>query len=290
MMSNREVLLVLHPHRPEAQVVAQEIVSALSQEGISFLSISPSEISGMKVITREQLSSHLATIELALVLGGDGTILRGAEQVHGTNIPVLGINLGHVGFLAQIGRPSTATIIDAIRTKKYSTEKRMTLAYQVQRAGNVVAHGWALNEVTIERNTEAMIELFVQVDHRPLSRWGCDGVICATPTGSTAYAFSAGGPVVWPEVEALVLLPLAAHALFSDPMVISPESEIAIDVESDVGALSADGLRKFALIEKDRVVLSSDKSFINLAHIEAAPFTDRLVAKFKLPVDGWRGE
>ena len=290
MMSNRAVLLVLHPHRPEAQVVAQEIVSVLSQEGITFLSASPTDISGVKIIDRDQISAHLNSIELALVLGGDGTILRGAEQVHGSNIPVLGINLGHVGFLAQIGKPSTATIIDAIRGKKYSTEKRMTLAYQVQRAGNVVAHGWALNEVTIERNTEAMIELFVQVDHRPLSRWGCDGVICATPTGSTAYAFSAGGPVVWPEVEALVLLPLAAHALFSDPMVISPESEIAIDVESDVGALSADGLRKFALVEKDRIVLSSDKSFINLAHIEAAPFTDRLVAKFKLPVDGWRGE
>jgi len=160
----------------------------------------------------------------------------------------------------------------------------------VQREEKIVAHGWALNEVTIERSTEAMIELFVQVDHRPLSRWGCDGVICATPTGSTAYAFSAGGPVVWPEVEALVLLPLAAHALFSDPMVISPDSEIAIDVESDVGALSADGLRKFALIEKDRIVLTSDKSFINLAHLEEAPFADRLVAKFKLPVDGWRGE
>ena len=135
-----------------------------------------------------------------------------------------------------------------------------------------------------------MIELFVQVDHRPLSRWGCDAVICATPTGSTAYAFSAGGPVVWPEVEALVLLPLAAHALFSDPMVIGADSEIAIDVESDEGVLSADGLRKFALKEKDRVVLTSDKSYIHLAHIDAAPFTDRLVAKFKLPVDGWRGE
>lgn len=290
MTSNREVLLVLHPHRPEAQVVAQEIVSVLSQEGITFLTITPTEIEGLAAISREELSAHLPRIELALVLGGDGTILRGAEQVHGTNIPVLGINLGHVGFLAQIGRPSTSTIIDAIRNKKYTTEKRMTLAYQVQREGKVVAHGWALNEVTIERNTEAMIELFVQVDHRPLSRWGCDGVICATPTGSTAYAFSAGGPVVWPEVEALVLLPLAAHALFSDPMVISPDSEIAIDVESDVGALSADGLRKFALLEKDRVVLSSDKSFINLAHMESAPFADRLVAKFKLPVDGWRGE
>jgi NAD+ kinase len=166
----------------------------------------------------------------------------------------------------------------------------MTLAYQVLRNDSVVARGWALNEVTVERSTEAMIELFVQVDHRPLSRWGCDGVICATPTGSTAYAFSAGGPVVWPEVEAFVLLPLAAHALFSDPMVISPDSQIAIDVESDEGVLSADGLRKFQLLERDRIVISSEKTFINLAHIEEAPFTDRLVAKFKLPVDGWRGE
>jgi len=289
-MSARKVLLVLHPHRPEALKVAEEIVTSLSNEGIEFLSTAPQKINSVSSINSDELSHHVDSIELTVVLGGDGTILRGAEQVHGTDIPVLGINLGHVGFLAQIGRPSTEKIIDAIRNKKYTTEKRMTLAYQVQRNGAVVARGWALNEVTVERSTEAMIELFVQVDHRPLSRWGCDGVICATPTGSTAYAFSAGGPVVWPEVEALVLLPLAAHALFSDPMVISPESEIVIDVESEVGALSADGLRKFALIEKDRIVLSSDKSFINLAHIEAAPFADRLVAKFKLPVDGWRGE
>ena len=289
-MSNRKVLLVLHPSRPEAQRLGEELVSHLTSSGIEFLTTSPTTIAGLTSISRDQLTAHLSSIELALVLGGDGTILRGAEQIHGTNIPVLGINLGHVGFLAQIGRPSLETLVEAIREKKYTTEKRMTLAYQVQREGTVVAQGWALNEVTIERSTEAMIELFVQVDHRPLSRWGCDGVICATPTGSTAYAFSAGGPVVWPDVEALVLLPLAAHALFSDPMVISPESEIAIDVESDVGALSADGLRKFALLEKDRVILSSDKSFIHLAHIEAAPFADRLVAKFKLPVDGWRGE
>ncbi len=289
-MSGREILLVLHPNRPEARDVATEIVSTLSKEGIGFISTVDPGIPGVNFIAKEDLPKRLSGIELTLVLGGDGTILRGAEQIHGTNIPVLGINLGHVGFLAQIGKPSTATIIGAIKDKKYKTEKRMTLSYQVHREEKIVAHGWALNEVTIERSTEAMIELFVQVDHRPLSRWGCDGVICATPTGSTAYAFSAGGPVVWPEVEALVLLPLAAHALFSDPMVISPDSEIAIDVESDVGALSADGLRKFALIEKDRIVLTSDKSFINLAHLEEAPFADRLVAKFKLPVDGWRGE
>ena len=289
-MSDRKILLVLHPHRPEAKTVAQEIVSTLQNEGFSFLVTSETAVDGVVFVEKNELSKHFPSIELALVLGGDGTILRGAEQIHGTNIPVLGINLGHVGFLAQMGRPSAASIISSIREKKYVTEKRMTLAYKVEREGSTIAHGWALNEVTVERNSEAMIELFVQVDHRPLSRWGCDGVICATPTGSTAYAFSAGGPVVWPGVEALVLLPLAAHALFSDPMVISAESEIVIDVESDVGALSADGLRKFALMEKDRITLSSDKSFINLAHLEATPFADRLVAKFKLPVDGWRGE
>jgi NAD+ kinase len=289
-MSERKILLVLHPHRPEAKTVAQEIVSTLRNEGFSFVVTSETAVDGVVFVDKNELSKHSSSVELALVLGGDGTILRGAEQIHGTNIPVLGINLGHVGFLAQMGRPSAASIISSIREKKYVTEKRMTLAYKVERERSTIAHGWALNEVTVERNSEAMIELFVQVDHRPLSRWGCDGVICATPTGSTAYAFSAGGPVVWPGVEALVLLPLAAHALFSDPMVISAESEIVIAVESDVGALSADGLRKFALKEKDRITLSSDKSFINLAHLEATPFADRLVAKFKLPVDGWRGD
>ena len=289
-MTKREVLLVLHPTRTQAKELAGSIVKTLSAENFSFISSADTGISGVTQVASEQVRQRYSEIELVLVLGGDGTILRGAEQIHSSNIPVLGINLGHVGFLAEIGKPSQIEIISAIRDKKYKTEKRMTLAYQVFRGDELVTKGWALNEVTVERSTEAMIELFVQVDHRPLSRWGCDGVICATPTGSTAYAFSAGGPVVWPEVEALVLLPLAAHALFSDPMVIGADSEIAIDVESDEGVLSADGLRKFALKEKDRVVLTSDKSYINLAHIDAAPFTDRLVAKFKLPVDGWRGE
>ena len=288
--SQRQVLLVLHPNRPEVKEFAKQICAELEPSGFAFSSTTDSGIASVEFLDREAIVNNLQKFELALVLGGDGTILRGAEIVHGSSVPVLGINLGHVGFLAQIGRPSISAITSAIKEKSYSLDNRMTLSYQVLRNNQTVANGWALNEITVERNTEAMIELFVQVDHRPLSRWGCDGVICATPTGSTAYAFSAGGPVVWPDVQALVLLPLAAHALFSDPMVISPNSEIAIDVESDEGVLSADGLRKFQLIEKDRIVITSEKSFINLAHIESAAFTDRLVAKFKLPVDGWRGE
>jgi hypothetical protein len=144
--------------------------------------------------------------------------------------------------------------------------------------------------IFMERNDHQMIDTFVQIDHRPLSRWWCDSVICATPTGSTAYAYSAGGPVVWPEVDALVLLPLAAHSLFSRPMVVSPKSEIVLDLGSDSADLNADGIRRITLKKNDRVILTSDKEDVLLAHIKPATFTDRLVAKFKLPVEGWRGQ
>jgi len=286
----RSVILVLHPSRPEAHDWAAKVVRDLNSRKIDVLTASEITIDGAKRKTEQELKNSVRDSELVLVLGGDGTILRGTEIAHGSDVPVLGVNLGHVGFLAQIQRPSIESLVDAIDKKLYKTERRMTLSYKIERKGALVGEGWALNEVAIERNTESMIELFVQIDHRPLSRWGCDGVICATPTGSTAYAFSAGGPVVWPDVEALVLLPLAAHALFSDPMVVSPESEIAIDVESDTGVISADGLRKFQLNSGDRVLMTSEKTFVSLALLEDVSFTDRLVAKFKLPVDGWRGE
>ena len=166
----------------------------------------------------------------------------------------------------------------------------MSLNYQLIRDGKLLQSGWALNEVLVERNDHQMIDIFVQIDHRPLSRWWSDSVICATPTGSTAYAYSAGGPVVWPEVDALVLLPLAAHALFSRPMVVSPKSEIVLDLGSESADLNADGIRRVKLQKNDRVILTSDKEDVLLAHIRAATFTDRLVAKFKLPVEGWRGQ
>lgn len=286
----RSITLLLHPSRPEAHDWAKKIVKDLNARNIEVRTASELAIEGATKKSEQEIKKSVTDCELVLVLGGDGTILRGTEIAHGSDVPVLGVNLGHVGFLAQINRPTIDVLVDAIDKKKYKTERRMTLAYKIERKGSLVGEGWALNEVAVERNTESMIELFVQIDHRPLSRWGCDGVICATPTGSTAYAFSAGGPVVWPDVEALVLLPLAAHALFSDPMVVSPESEIAIDVESDTGVISADGLRKFQLAAGDRVLLTSEKSFVSLAHLDDVAFTDRLVAKFKLPVDGWRGE
>ena len=278
----KNVLLVTHPTRPEAISTANELTKLLTGKQINvFATIKTAGANDFK---------STAQIDLAVVLGGDGTMLRAAEIFRGKQVPILGINLGHVGFLAEIERPSLTEIVDAIASGTFSIEERMSLNYQLLRAGKVIESGWALNEVLVERNDHQMIDLFVQIDHRPLSRWWCDAVICATPTGSTAYAYSAGGPVVWPEVDALVLLPLAAHALFSKPMVVSPHSEIAIDLESDSADLNADGIRRTKLQKNDRIVLTSDKEDVLLAHIKPATFTDRIVAKFKLPVEGWRGE
>ena len=277
----RKALLVVHPTREEALSTAAVFIAELKKANFDlFANI---EISGTQVFTAD------TAVEIAIVLGGDGTILRAAELVRNQSTPILGINLGHVGFLAEVERLTNTEIINAIVAKEYKIENRMILNYKLLRENREMASGWALNEVTIERNDHQMIEVLAQIDHRPLSRWGCDAVICATPTGSTAYAFSAGGPVVWPEVNALVLLPLAAHALFSRPMVVSPNSEVVIDLESESADLNADGLRLVKLQLNDRVILTSDKKVIHLAHIKNTNFADRLVAKFKLPVEGWRG-
>ena len=280
----KSALLVVHPTRPEALDFAKELIAEFSSVGIGVLTNYPGGVTGSAELNEE------SDFEIAIVLGGDGTILRAAELVLGKDIPILGINLGNVGFLAEITRPSAATLVAAVAQGNFRGEPRLLLQHEVLRDGISIANGWALNEFTIERSHAQMAELFVQIDDRPLSRWGCDGVICATPTGSTAYAFSAGGPVLWPEVEAIVVLPLAAHALFSRPMVISPNSSVVIDIESPEAMISADGMRKTPVLYGDRIVIRRSPMRVEIIHIESAVFTDRLVAKFKLPIEGWRGE
>jgi NAD+ kinase len=283
---SRHVVFLVNPSRPEALLATKELSQLLLKEGFSISS--PSDINVLG-ITQNSLE-NLGAAELVVVLGGDGTILRGAEVARAQNIPILGINLGHVGFLAEVEKPSLVEVAESIKNKGYQTESRMVLNYSVIRNGESISSGWALNEVTVERERTTMVELFVQIDDRPLSRWGCDGLICSTPTGSTAYAFSAGGPVLWPEIDALVLLPISAHALFSRPMVVSPQSKIVVEIESSEALLSADALRKLPLIAGDQVLITKDESVIKLAHMKSTLFSDRLVAKFKLPVEGWRGE
>lgn len=274
-MNKRSILMLINPSREEAKAASEAITKALSTAGIDVYTPSDSKI---------------PDVEVVLVLGGDGTILRGAEYALERKVPLLGINLGHVGFMAEVDTFTFAEVAQSIIDKDYVLDERMLLTFQVKRGNKVIEQGWALNEVSVERKSTTMLELFVQIDDRPLSRWGCDGIICATPTGSTAYAFSAGGPVLWPEVQALVLLPIAAHALFAKPMVIAPSSTIGIAIESADASLSADALRKINLQKNDHVELTKNTDKVVLAHLKSTVFTDRLVAKFKLPIEGWRGE
>ena len=275
MSNQRAILLLVNAAREEAKGAA-EIISKILISA-EFKIYAPTD-------------TDVPNVEVVLVLGGDGTILRGAEFSLKQNIPLLGINLGHVGFMAEVEAFTFEKVAQAIIDKDYVLDPRMLLTFQVKRGKNIIDQGWALNEISIERKSTTMAELFVQIDDRPLSRWGCDGIICATPTGSTAYAFSAGGPVLWPEVQAMVLLPIAAHALFAKPMVIAPTSTIGITIESTDASLSADALRKIELEKSDHIQITKNSDQVILAHLKSTIFTDRLVAKFKLPIEGWRGE
>ena len=288
-VNQRRVLILLHPKRESALTAALEIGRGLAAAGIAVEQHLSSDGAGVPEITR-YAGRSITDFELILVVGGDGTMLRSAELSYGSKVPILGINVGHMGFLAEVERPSNADVVRAIIERHFSYEERMSISFEIQRHGEVIDSGWALNEIVIEKESSQMVELFVSVDDRPLSLWNCDGVLCATPTGSTAYAFSAGGPVVWPDVDALVLLPLAAHALFAKPMVLSPRSEISVSVRSENATLSADGFRNKPLIENDTVKITRDSQSVILARMTSAPFTNRLVAKFQLPIAGWRGE
>ena len=233
----------------------------------------------------------LSSTDLILVIGGDGTMLRAAELGRESGAAILGVNLGHVGFLAEAEEEDVQLVIGAIADGRWSVEERLALDVIVSEGSHAVDRTWALNEVSLEKHArEKMISVLAHVDDHPLSRWGCDGVICATPTGSTAYAFSAGGPIVWPEVSALLLLPISAHSLFARPSVIAPTSVIRLELSPEADAVMwADGRRMIAVAAGSTVEVRANEQPVRFARLVTSPFTDRLVAKFQLPVEGWRG-
>lgn len=277
---NRRALVVTHRLRAEAVAATNEAVRELERVGFE--------------VVRDADGIDLTGVEIAVILGGDGTILRAAEVTRGTDIPLLGFNLGHVGFLAESEREDIGEAIRRLAERDYEVEERATLDVSVSWPGLAQPLAdWALNEATVEKADRArMIEVLIEVDGRPFSTFGCDGVVMATATGSTAHAFSAGGPVVWPDVDAMLLVPISAHALFSRPLVVGPASVLALEVlerSESVGVLSCDGRRTMDLPVGARVEVRRSAVPVRLARLSRAPFTDRLVSKFSLPVDGWRG-
>ncbi|PFG33406.1 NAD kinase [Sanguibacter antarcticus] len=292
---SRKILVVTHGGRHEAVAGLREAVPELRAAGFEVL-LHDHDLAvelGAEKFELDDTKSSLDGAELVMVLGGDGTILRAAEITHGTQVPLLGVNLGHIGFLAESEREDLRDAVRRLADHDYAVEERGVLDVLVQRPGGAEPiHDWALNEATIEKHERTlMIEVSIEVDGRPLSSFGCDGVVMATATGSTAHAFSAGGPVMWPDVDAKLLVPISAHALFARPLVVGPRSEFAVEVTARSGArgvLITDGRRRTELPVGSRVEVRTSSMPLRFARLNQAPFTDRLVSKFSLPVAGWR--
>ncbi len=299
--AERSVLLVVHLGKPEVHDLAQVFVKSLTAQGLR-VRLLRDDAPGLglehapEVEVTDSVDDAGRGCELAVVLGGDGTILKAAELTRASATPLLGVNLGHVGFLAEAEPEHAEATIDAIVHRRYLAEDRLTLEVTVTLREELLLRTFALNEASVEKGArQRMLEVVVGIDGRPLSRWGCDGVVCATPTGSTAYNFSAGGPVVWPNVEALLMVPLSAHALFARPIVVNPDSTLAVEIlesgpaGSHPGVLWCDGRRRVDLPAGAHVDVRRAAQPVRLVRLHQRPFTDRLVAKFGLRVEGWRG-
>ena len=219
------------------------------------------------------------------------SILRAAELARTAEIPVLGINLGRIGFLAEAEAEAIDEILEHVIARDYAIENRMTLDVLVTSGDEVLSRGWALNEASLEKGVhQGVLGVMVAIDGRPVSAFGCDGVLVSSPTGSTAYAFSAGGPVVWPDLEAIIVVPNNAHALFARPMVTNPNAVITVDVGADNpdAVVLCDGRREAVVPAGARLQVTKCGTPLKWVRLDSAPFTDRLVRKFQLPVNSWR--
>ncbi|MCV7408116.1 NAD(+) kinase [Mycobacterium florentinum] len=307
MTVERTILLVVHTGREEATETARRVQKVLSDNGIALrvlsaeavdrgpLPLSPDDVRamGVEIEVVDAEPSAAEGCELVLVLGGDGTFLRAAELARNAGIPVLGVNLGRIGFLAEAEAEAIDRVLEHVVAQDYRVEERLTLDVAVRHRGQVIDQGWALNEASLEKGPRlGVLGVVVEIEGRPVSTFGCDGILVSTPTGSTAYAFSAGGPVLWPDLEAILVVPNNAHALFGRPMVTSPDATIAIEIEAsgNDALVFCDGRREMVLPAGGRLEVKRCGTAVKWARLDSAPFTDRLVRKFRLPVTGWRGK
>lgn len=287
----RKIAVFLHPEKEEAVDGAASFIDAIADLGFR-VALRPGDLARIDDHVRTELDDlhDDSDVELVVVFGGDGTILRAGAWALPNSTPILGVNLGHVGFLAELEPSDIEALPQAVAERRFTVEERLVLDVVVHRDGVERWRSKAINEVSLEKIArERMLTVLVCIDNRPLSRWSCDGVLVSTPTGSTAYGFSAGGPVIWPDVQAMLVVPLSAHALFNRPMVLSPTSTVDLrqSIDGPHGILWCDGHSSYELESGDEVTVTSSSQHFRIARLSEQPFTTRLVKKFALPVRGW---
>ena len=239
---------------------------------------------GLKVILDTSAAAHFAQpaepvmkraelareCDLAIVVGGDGTMLNAARSLAEADVPVLGVNLGRLGFLADVSPDEMQERLDEILSGQYEEERRSLIHASVIRGGQTVSESDALNDAVIHKwDIARMIEVDTLIDRRFLNSLRADGLIVSTPTGSTAYALSGGGPILDPALEALVLVPICPHTLSNRPIVVSDQVEIEIVLQGDDttrAQITCDGQVNFGLVAGDRVIIRRKEHDLRLIH------------------------
>jgi NAD+ kinase len=281
----RAVGIVAHGGRPEAHEAAAQAAVLLREAGVRAVGCTSDGWESPAADFRSVAQFALG-LDVVLVFGGDGTFLRAAYWARDVGVPLLGVNLGRLGFLAEIERDGVADALRKVAAGEYAVEERMTLQVDVlDEAGTTVAASWALNEASIERSVpQRLIVLDVAVGETPFARVPADALICATPTGSTAYAFSARGPILSPLVEAILLVPVAPHSLFDRTLVVDPREPVVVRPvdERNPCLVGLDGRETIAVPPGGAVRVSRGDRPVRLARLGDFDFYRRVRDKFGL--------
>lgn len=263
-MTIAAVSILTHDGKPAAQELEQEVAGFLREHGI--------EVGGEDP-------------DLVLSLGGDGTMLRAAQLAHAADAPLLGVNLGTLGYLTEVDASAWRPALERVLGGDHRIEERMMLRCEVEGGGSSATFV-GLNEVLVERATRhRLVRLIVSIEGESLAAFNADGIIVATPTGSTAYALSAGGPIVSPRTECMVVVPVSPHMIVSRPLVISPDASVELALEGDdqEGAVSLDGAIGCDISSGARVTVGRHPRPLRLVRLSGPGFLERLRTKLGLP-------
>ena len=262
------------------------LIRYLLQLGVAVTLDEPSaamiDIDGIKTASRQEIGR---SCDLAIVIGGDGTLLNTARELVDSNTPLVGINQGRLGFLADISPSDMQQYVGEILRGQYLQEERFLLNCEINRNGRSEGQSYALNEVVAHKwNVARMIELETWIDGRFVHRQRSDGLIVSTPTGTTAYSLSAGGPIIYPTMNALAIVPICPHTMSHRPIVVNGDSLVEIvvvDNNSDNIRVTCDGQISFQLATGDRIQVHKTKTPLRLIHPSNHDHYDMLRAKLQ---------
>ncbi|MDX6305944.1 MAG: kinase [Blastocatellia bacterium] len=289
MTAIKRIGVVVKPHQPDALETLCRLTVWLVDKGIQLVGVGEIAHEQIKnktgcvveIVKDEQLAK---SVDLILVLGGDGTMIAAARMVSDTEVPVIGVNYGGLGYLAEFPIEELFAALESILAGQYKLQKRVMLAVELWRGAELLTRNRVLNDVVVNKSALArIIEIEAFLDDQFVNMFRADGLIVATPTGSTAYNLSAGGPVIYPSMNAVVITPICPFTLSNRPIVVPDDSKIDVRLMTDKEdvALTLDGQVGFPLKAGDRIVIRKSRTTFNLVQPPNRNYFDVLRDKLK---------